>query len=91
MSSNSGVENTVFLNFREHSPNFGSFPYNSSIRKSIGSRLKHVATDSVSKKYPSSLLTITSTFPREGNLTQKSDVFVHFLSKFRAVSWVTIV
>ena len=37
--------------FRQHSPNFGPFPKFSSIRNTIGSGLKRVATGSISKRY----------------------------------------
>ena len=40
-----------FLYFRKHSPYFGPFPKIYSIKNTIVSRFKHVATDSVSKRY----------------------------------------
>ena len=41
----------TFFNFRQHISNFGPFPKFTSIRKTIGSGLKRVATSSDSKRY----------------------------------------
>ena len=46
---------TKFRVFREDSPNVGHFLKIYLIRNTIGSRLKRVATGSVSKKYQTSL------------------------------------
>ena len=50
----------IFLNFRQHSPNFRPFPKSYlqsdlTIRKLMGSGLKRLATGSVSKRYQTSL------------------------------------
>ena len=46
--------NEFSSNFWQRTPNFGPFPKITSTGKTIGSRLKRVATDSVSKRYQTS-------------------------------------
>ena len=71
----------IFLNFRQHSPNFRPFPksylQSETIRKLMGSGLKRLATGSVSKRYQTSLFAQLSKTIVE-NVT--STIFVkHFI------------
>ena len=106
---NKGVKVSKFPNvlyFRKHSPNFGPFAKFTSIRKTISSGLKRVATGSVSKRYQTSVFAQLSKTLLE---TESFDLFcpifiiqkpsseviryeVTFQRKtFRAFSWVRMV